>query len=448
MGIGKKAYWTGSTRTSTLLGLDIDDHDSTGEDEIRHNAEASLALFAEVTGLKPIPCKVWHKLVQAVDAERCRRGLVAKLEPKGHARVFEAEKKYCGVLFKDPLWNCNPTDRELHSFWVGVESNSISGPQLIELLSTVLNLVVPETVTNDASSKTSVTACDDLLPVFTGQWAKMCRHWAIHGLLSEDSIYQVVHELALWLYFVELFEVEELDRSEQVATLLIHFVCKKHNGCVTRINDGQIEEVKNHIFRIVKSTVDNCSENAKAVFAILRQKRSAGQYSETWLLAPLMQDCEASTTHSTALSPVRFTHCCTVSKTWLPKPEYWRQKAEQWNPILDESPLPNQLEAGIRRYYRRHGLRIKKPTIVKIRQFLNHISACSGEARLGIESLKKLGFTGHHSRRHIKHLEDMGVIRTVAHSKSIGLSKGFVLLPPYKEMLDEAKNPTTDDCAS
>jgi hypothetical protein len=473
LGIGKKAYWTGSTRASMLLGLDIDDHDSTDEDEIRKNAEASLELFAEVTGLTPIPCgspggingflichrsgisteainKVWHKLVRTVDEERCRRGYRAKLEPKGHARIFEAEMKYCGVLFKDPLWNCNPTDDELHSFWAAAEAeaNSITGPQLIQCLSTVINSALPETVANETSSKTSVAACDDLLPVFAGQWVKMCRHWAIHGLPSDDSIYQVVHELTLWLFFVELFEVEESDRFEQVAHLLIHFVHNKHNGYVTRINDGQFEEVKNQIFRIVKSTVGNCPEKAKAVFADLRQKRSAGLYVDTWLLAPLlMKDCEASSSHTAALSPVRFTHCCTVSN-WLPKPEYWRQKAEQWNPILDESPLPNQLEAGILRYYRRHGLRIKKPTIVKIRRFLNHISACSGEARLGIKSLKKLGFSGHHVRKHIKHLEDMGVIRTVAHSKSIGLSKGFVLLPPYTAMFDEAKKSTTDDCAS
>lgn len=468
LGIGKKAYWTGSTRTSTLLGLDIDDHDSADAEDVQANAEASLDLFAELTGLKPIPCSspgginaflichknglsteatnnTWHQIVRAVDAERCRRGLVAKLEPKGHARIFQGEKQYCGVLFKDPLWNHNPTDDDLHNFWADLEANSISGSQLLQLLSNLVNSVVTEKVEGDSSGKTNCSQGDDLLPVFHGQWAKLCHHLAVNGLPEEDSIYQAVHELALWLYFVELFEVAESDRFEQVAQLLLAYVRKKHNGFVTRINDGQIEEVENQILRILKSTIGNCSENGKALFADLRQKRSAGLYVDTWRLAPLM--AQDSSTLTAPLSPVRFIHCCTVSN-WLPKPEYWRRRAEQWTPVLDDSPLPNQLEAGIRRYYQRHGLRIKNPTFAKIRRFLNHIWACGGEARLGVESLWNFGFRNHAARLHIIHLESMGVIRILAHSKSAGLSRGFVLMPSYKKLFEQTNKPTESECAA
>jgi len=470
LGIGKKAYWTGSTRASTLLGLDIDDHESGDAATVQANAEASLQLFVELTGWKPIPCsspgginaflichrnglsteatnRTWHGIVRAVDAERKHRGLAAILECKGQARVFHGGKTYCGVQFKDPLWASNPTDEELYRFWEALESGAVQRQELVSLLSRLANdaASLPQTKIPALKSlpPSPATAADDLLPNYRGSWAKKCRAWAIQGLPCHDSITQVVQELSLWLYFVELYEVDESDRFQQVVDLLTNFILKKHNGYVTRINIGQIEEVENHILRIVQSAIDRFGENGREVFSELRQRRSSGRYVDTWQLAMAMAaDCDESSLTTSSLSSVRFTYCCSVSD-WLPAPEFRRQQAKQWIYVPDERPLPSALEAIIRGYYAKHGIKLGKRMFVKILRFLNYLSTHSGEARLGIKSLKKMGFSNHPARQHLSHLEKLGVIETAAHCKAAGLSKQFRLRPAIKQMFEDAEHSAT-----
>jgi hypothetical protein len=153
LGIGKKAYWTGAMGQSTLLGLDIDDHESENDEEIQANANLALQLFVELTGLAPTVCKsprginaflichrrgmsarftneTWHSIVRAVNAEAQRRKLKASLECKGKARIFNDQEQYCGVLFKDPLFSANPTDEELEAFWNGLEQSAVAAGRL------------------------------------------------------------------------------------------------------------------------------------------------------------------------------------------------------------------------------------------------------------------------------------------------------------------------------
>ena len=149
LGIGKKADWTGSTGKSTLLGLDIDDHESPNEADVQANSEQALQLFVELTGLTPVSCKsprginaflichkwpltthgineTWHSIVRSVNAEATRRGLVARLECKGKARIFSKDRQYCGVQFKDPFYALNPIDDQLHEFWDNLEASPVS----------------------------------------------------------------------------------------------------------------------------------------------------------------------------------------------------------------------------------------------------------------------------------------------------------------------------------
>ena len=263
LGIGSKAYWTGSTRKSTLLGLDIDDHESSNQTEVQANAEHALYLFKEMTGLDPYPCKSgrginaylivhkarlstmainenWHSIVRLVNKEAKCRGLIAKLECKGKARIFDSSHDYCGVQFKDPFSGLNPTDEQLHSFWDYLEANALSGGQLHSLATTLHS---QDFIASQAAAIPPIAIpikdSDDLISAYKGEWAQQCREWAILGLPCEDSMTTVVRELAKWLYFVELWTVPEPDRLDQVANSLIDFCFKKHNGFITRLNRGQ-----------------------------------------------------------------------------------------------------------------------------------------------------------------------------------------------------------------
>ena len=457
LGIGQKSYWTGSTGKSTLLGLDIDDHESKSEADVQANSEEALHLFVEMTGLNPVPGKspgginaflichksgmttqftneTWHSVVRLINAEARRRGLKAKLEYKGKARIFSAKQEYCGVQFKAPLYSTNPSDEQLHDFWDELEARPVTGIQLHDLLTTLENEKHCAETTAPASSTISVTTEDELLPVYKGNWAKQCRAWAINGLPWDDSISTVVGEIAKWLYFVELWRVDEADRVQQVAELLFEFALLKNNGFVTRINRGQEGDVRTHIGRIVESVVARMGEGGKAIFTKL-------QSQPHMKLVPLLKSIPLSC----SFSPVKSIECRAVLN-WLPAPEYRRTKAEQWIYVPDDTPLPEAIEQAISKYYEKHGLTIKKPTRSKLRRFLNHIWSNPGhEARLGLESLQKMGFSNSRSRRHIKNLEKMGVIDTQGYCPAAGVSKLYRLREPALKMFSEATlNPSSD----
>ena len=451
LGVGKKCYWTGSTSQSTMLGLDIDDHDSENEAVVQANSELALHLFVEMTGLKPISCKspgginaflichksgmktqfineTWHSIVRLVNAEGRRRGLIAKMECKGKARIFNSVQEYCGVQFKDPLYGSNPNDAELHAFWDQIESSPVTGIHLHDLLTTLENEKHCAEQKAPASSTISVMSDDDLFPTYKGNWAKQCRAWAINGLPCDDSIATVVGEIAKWLYFVELWEVNEADRVQQVSDLLFAFVLLKNNGFVTRLNRGQEDEVRSHIRRIVESVVSRMGDSGKAIFSKI-------QSQPHMKLVPLMESLPLSC----SFSSVKSTECSAVSN-WLTAPDFRRQKAEQWVYVPDETALPEALEQAISKFYIRTGLKIKKPTWIKLRRFLNHIWTNPGhEARLGLESLRKMGFSNSRIRRHIKNLEKMGVIDTQGYCPAAGVSKRYRLRKPAVKMFKEAR---------
>ena len=62
---------------------------------------------------------------------------------------------------------------------------------------------------------------------------------------------KVVFELAKWLLWVELFDRD--DRQELATELLQAYVLDKHNGHVTRLDEGREAEVLSQVERIVAS---------------------------------------------------------------------------------------------------------------------------------------------------------------------------------------------------
>jgi hypothetical protein len=95
--------------------------------------------------------------------------------------------------------------------------------------------------------------------------------------------------------------------------------------------------------------------------------------------------------------------------------------------------LPQELEEPIRRLVEdRKG---KGKTYLKLVAFLNYLKSKGGEGRLGIESLKKFGFSNHAARQYIEALPKMGIVRMKGYSHVLGLGKLFVLTPRARELM-------------
>ena len=463
LGIGQVTYWTGSKGRETLLGLDIDDHQSSDAETIHQNSLEALALFTEMTGWTPQTCRSgrglhgfllldkgwltahetnqhWHGIVRLVQAEAKRRGLAAKLECKGKARIVNDTTSYAGLLLKDPFTAANPTDLEIQAFWGTLEEQRLSDSQLKDNHTTLANLAYeaelpvmvplgqqpPLTSSTKTDSPTEPGA--DLPGVaFTGEWAKNCRHWAIHGLQEHDSMADVVYELSKWLYFIELEHIPEDNRLTHTIEVLQRFCLTKHNGYITRLNNNNPDEVLSHVERIVKWMIQHITTPAKECFARIRQKRQQGQYTHQWMLEQDILSIYLS-------SSVKLIECCSVSPS---KEERKKQREkppdpEQWVYTPDLTPLPEQMERLIQEGLKRNGARGK--TYPKLVGFLNHIRAKDGEARLGIESLKKMGFSDHRARQHINMLRQMGLLLEKGYSPVIGLGKLYVLTAKAREL--------------
>lgn len=274
---------------------------------------------------------------------------------------------------------------------------------------------------------------------FNGDWVQKCREWAIQGLPAEDSMTFVVLHLARWFLHIEFFG--QVDRFEKTVKVLEYFCKTKNNGFISRLNQGLVHEVLQHVRRIVTVANKPLDENEAKVFEDIRRKRADGSYKTNYYLEPLILSLIEDTEVSTFSPSVLFTVCSTLSESHdqdetLTLKELRQQEAKLWNPVFDERPLPELLKARILGYYAAKGIRIKKQTIVAITRLLRHISTIPEGRRLSQKALKKFGFSNDRTRRHIRHLELIGLISIVPACPAAGVSNRFSLTELGRGLLE------------
>lgn len=271
--------------------------------------------------------------------------------------------------------------------------------------------------------------CDiDLSAICDGQWVQTCERWAKNGLPCADSIFVVVSHLSRWFYFVEWWDVPEDKRLEQIVELMTDYCLNKHNGFISRLEAGQEHEVRDHIRRIAPCAVAGVDDSGKWNFTVMRQKRQSGQYRRVICLEPVIRFMEdGCVMDKTPSSPVGFSTCCSDLEN-TDRTSDRRKAAEKWVFHPDNTPLPEDLAQRIQEIYGTSGMRLYQPTMMKIISFLNYLKSKGGEARLGVKSLAKMGFTDYSSRQHLRRLAHAGVIRTMkAACASEGRSNKFML---------------------
>ncbi len=137
--------------------------------------------------------------------------------------------------------------------------------------------------------------CDfNLQELRNGNWAKGLERIARNGLPCDDSIGNVAHEMAKYLWWIERYELSEDEREREVLRLLIIFVRTKHNGFITRWNNGQQKDVFKQLSRCLqlarRLNVEHRTESLER-FAVIRQKRQQGEYHHVIRLEPLITGC-------------------------------------------------------------------------------------------------------------------------------------------------------------
>jgi len=221
-----------------------------------------------------------------------------------------------------------------------------------------------------------------------GEWPRWVEYVAREGLQDEDDLGSVIHELATWLLWVEMYEGGAHDRDnilsslclsisnqsleDNVAEMLTKWVMAKHNDNVTRLSDGKVDEVESQIRRAVKSATSPRCPHSLEIFANIRRKRKNGGYVRLINIAHLLVDGAGEED----------------------------QKAHDGGNILSslcltlrDDHLPDEIETKLLQTTQRLKMRRHNgeyPLIRFARHLLNHLWDSKGSARLSTETLNQM----------------------------------------------------------
>lgn len=234
---------------------------------------------------------------------------------------------------------------------------------------------------------------DDLKPFVPDlrnrEWPLWVERMAKLGLVEDDTMPEVVFELAKWLLWIELYG--EDDREERATELLRRFVLEKHNGFVTRLAEGKEGEVLSHVGRIVEGACDMPPES-KELFLRVRQRRRQGGYKRLIEIVPILEgvDGEAGT-------PIVDEYNCTTYS--LP---------------LSDLPLPPSIKDRLVLYARTHRMRRSAgeyPLVRFSRRFLGVLRHNRGSARIHTDDLTSMAGNVHQQDGYKAILRGFGLVR-------------------------------------
>ncbi len=109
-------------------------------------------------------------------------------------------------------------------------------------------------------------------------WYQTVLDLACNGLVEDDSIHFAIYHLSKWLYFIELYDLDENARVLKINELILYYITNKHNNFVTRINNGNMNVVIDHAYRSIVSAIKVKDANSLVLFSNIRTKINNNQY--------------------------------------------------------------------------------------------------------------------------------------------------------------------------
>ena len=217
---------------------------------------------------------------------------------------------------------------------------------------------------------------------------KFCVFLAEHGFPCHDRFLEVISTLTRWLAFIELFN-QWPDRTA-IKDALRSFCLNKNNKYISRLNDGHVEDVLNHVDRVVDDSIDTVNEDGLQVFESIRLNRDSGKYGTRIELLPLILNF-----NDLVYSP-------TLCGGLIPRPQ-----DAKWEYQPDDTPLPDQILTTIKTGFKTAKRQLRKnksgeyATLKAITRLLNYVYAGkpTGQRRASQQLLEQMGFPGKSSER-------------------------------------------------
>lgn len=235
----------------------------------------------------------------------------------------------------------------------------------------------------------------------SGQWVQFVKFLVENGIPAEDRFTEVISTLAKWFAFVELFGEER----SRIKAVLTQFAMTRHNGKVSRLLAGQVEDVASHVGRIVDHVLDGEDTDGKQLFAEIRQKRAAGQYrhGNYELAAEIMQEQQDTLPSIQGEHTLSYLLCGGLIQDSEPD-----EATTGWGYQPDDTPLPDEVMNRIRLAFKTSKKQVRRnkttgrfPVLDTITRFFNYL-VCgrkSGTRRASQELLIQMGFPKKNSER-------------------------------------------------
>jgi hypothetical protein len=229
-----------------------------------------------------------------------------------------------------------------------------------------------------------------------GEWLHFVKFLVENGVPCEDKFYEVISTLAKWFCFVEFYGRPVEDVSEVIK----EYVLNRHNGMVSRINNGDEAEALGQADRIISHVLRTQTEQADRFYEDVRRKRATGRYASSWTFATEIMNGRSSSV-DTAPSPQSSLSCGSrIEGGSAP------EQKEEWVYEPDDTPLPKFVLERIRAAFGKRKRQLRKiggryPTLDAITRFFNYLLAGSrrGQRRASKELLMQMGFPSSGSKR-------------------------------------------------
>ena len=244
------------------------------------------------------------------------------------------------------------------------------------------SIIIANTIITSGSSSGSSSVVNSSIVRKNDWYHKVLRH-ATNGLEEHDSFYDVIHNLTKWLYWIDLYDLPEQQRTNLIKNLLSEFIQQKNNGFITRLSNGNEKEVYEQLIRIIKSVAKINDSSAIDVFKNIRAKIKNNKYVNKTRIIDAITGLNFGT-------PRLLTDMCMPpEKTCVPN-----------------NQLPESIEDRIR----------EKQGMMKVFELaqvlINKLICCGGKARLGRQWFTSQGFIDpNKTKKRIDVLIAAGVIR-------------------------------------
>lgn len=265
--------------------------------------------------------KHWHELKDVADWLKAgcplEPALIVPIQEVVHPTLTLSREVLAGTLEELPEVQPDPIlriCRAILAVTFGEKTDDDISPILAEASAELAAMVQGSSRRNRPIPR-SGSKREDLASMRGGKWAFELQRLARNGLEQNDSVGTVVHEMAKWLWWIELYSLPEGKRLEEITRLLRAYVLKKHNGCVSRLLNGQEKDVIAQVARCVKKAADVSMPSSVEGFARTREKWLNGGYKYPVRIVPALNGHE-----DVSLSPsCPFTVMCIKFDDALPE---------------------------------------------------------------------------------------------------------------------------------